>query len=80
MSTIDDMSDTNTMDLIYDTEMVSNILGVQSSTIRKYCTLMQKYGYEFNKNSIGHRVFYPKDIAIIKAILNSDIADITDIE
>ena len=27
-STTDDMSDTNTMDLIYDTEMVSNILGV----------------------------------------------------
>ena len=57
------------MDLIYDTEMVSNILGVQSSTIRKYCTLMQKYGYEFNKNSVGHRIFYPKDIAIIKEIV-----------
>lgn len=97
-STTDDMSDTNTMDLIYDTEMVSNILGVQSSTIRKYCTLMQKYGYEFNKNSVGHRVFYSKDIVLIKkivelknsssltltdavqTILNSDIADITDIE
>ena len=97
-STTDDMSDTNTMDLIYDTEMVSNILGVQNSTIRKYCTLMQKYGYEFNKNSVGHRVFYSRDIAVIKrivelknsssltltdavqTILNSDIADITDIE
>ena len=94
----DDMSDIDDMELMYDTEMVSNILGVQSSTIRKYCALMQKYGYEFNKNSVGHRVFYKKDILIIKeivelknsgsltltdavqTILNSDIADTTDIE
>ena len=94
----DDMSDIDDMELMYDTEMVSKLLGVQSSTIRKYCALMQKYGYEFNKNSVGHRVFYKKDILIIKeivelknsgsltltdavqTILNSDIADITDIE
>lgn len=94
----DDMSDIDDMELMYDTEMVGNILGVQSSTLRKYCALMQKYGYEFNKNSVGHRVFYKKDILIIKeivelknsssltltdavrTILNSDIADTTDIE
>ena len=94
----DDMSDIDDMELMYDTEMVGNVLGVQSSTLRKYCALMQKYGYEFNKNSVGHRVFYKKDILIIKeivelknsssltltdavrTILNSDIADITDIE
>ena len=94
----EDMSDIDDMELIYDAEMVSNILGVQSSTLRKYCALMQKYGYEFNKNSVGHRVFYTKDILIIKeivelknlssltltdavrTILNSDIADTTDIE
>ena len=98
ISSEDDMSDIDDMELMYDTEMVSNILGVQSSTLRKYCALMQKYGYEFNKNSVGHRVFYKKDISIIKeivelknsssltltdavrTILNSDIADITDIE
>ena len=57
----DDMSDIDDMELMYDTEMVSKVLGVQSSTIRKYCALMQKYGYEFNKNSVGHRVFYKKD-------------------
>ena len=94
----EDMSNIDDMELMYDTEMVGNILGVQSSTLRKYCSLMQKYGYGFNKNSVGHRVFYTKDILIIKEIvelknsssltltdavgtvLNSDIADITDIE
>ena len=65
----DDMSDIDDMELMYDTEMVSKVLGVQSSTIRKYCALMQKYGYEFNKNSVGHRVFYKKDILIIKEIV-----------
>ena len=77
----DDMSDIDDMELMYDTEMVSKILGLQSSTIRKYCALMQKYGYEFNKNSVGHRVFYKKDILIIKEIVelkNSGSLTLTD--
>ena len=77
----DDMSDIDDMELMYDTEMVGNILGVQSSTLRKYCALMQKYGYEFNKNSVGHRVFYKKDILIIKEIVelkNSSSLTLTD--
>lgn len=57
-------------DLIYDTVAVSNILGVQESTIRKYCALMQKHHYEFNKNSVGHRIFYKKDIETIKKIVD----------
>lgn len=77
----DDMSDIDDMELMYDTEMVSKVLGVQSSTIRKYCALMQKYGYEFNKNSVGHRVFYTQDISIIKEIVelkNSGSLTLTD--
>ena len=77
----DDMSDIDDMELMYDTEMVSKVLGVQSSTIRKYCALMQKYGYEFNKNSVGHRFFYKKDILIIKEIVelkNSGSLTLTD--
>ena len=81
ISSKDDMSDIDDMELMYDTEMVSKVLGVQSSTIRKYCALMQKYGYEFNKNSVGHRVFYKKDILIIKEIVelkNSGSLTLTD--
>lgn len=72
-------SDTNTTsvisdtsideNLIYDTATVSKILGVQESTIRKYCSLMQKHNYEFNKNTVGHRIFYQKDIKLIKEII-----------
>lgn len=94
---ISDISDkTIGGELIYDTVTVSKMLGVQESTLRKYCALMQKHQYEFNKNSVGHRVFYPKDVEVIKeivtlknsgsltlsqavkAILESDIDDITD--
>lgn len=57
-------------DLIYDTATVSRILGVQESTLRKYCSLMQKHNFEFNKNSVGHRVFYKKDIEVIKRIVD----------
>ena len=94
---ISDISDTTVGgELIYDTVTVSEMLGVQESTLRKYCALMQKHHYEFNKNSVGHRVYYPKDVEVIKeivklknsgsltlnqavkAILESDIDDITD--
>ena len=57
-------------EFIYDTTTVSKILGVQESTLRKYCALMQKYNYEFNKNAVGHRVFYKKDVEVIKKIVD----------
>ena len=44
-------------EFVFDTTTVSGILGVQESTLRKYCALMQKYNYEFNKNAVGHRVY-----------------------
>lgn len=67
---ISDISDTtNSGELIYDTVLVSKMLGVQESTLRKYCSLMQKHHYEFNKNSVGHRVFYPRDVEVIKDIV-----------
>lgn len=94
---VSDISDTTIGgELIYDTVTVSKMLGVQESTLRKYCALMQKHHYEFYKNSVGRRVFYPRDVEIIKeivtlknlgsltlneavkAILDSDIDDITD--
>ena len=71
MSSISDISNkTVGANLIYDTETVSNILGVQASTLRKYCALMQKNGYKFNKNNLGHRIFYQKDIEVIKEIVD----------
>ena len=68
---ITDISDTTIVgELIVDTTTVSKMLGIQESTIRKYCTLMQKHQYQFNKNSVGHRIFYPEDVEILKEIIN----------
>ncbi len=65
------ISDTSTDgEFIYDTSTVSKILGVQESTLRKYCALMGKHNYEFNKNTVGHRIFYKKDIEVIKKIVD----------
>ncbi|MCP1146822.1 MerR family transcriptional regulator [Lysinibacillus endophyticus] len=56
--------------LTFDNSAVSKILGVQDSTLRKYCTLMQKYHYKFAKNSVGHRIFYNKDVDVLKKIID----------
>ena len=72
MSDISVMTDTSIGEekLIFDNSAVSKILGVQDSTLRKYCALMQKYHYKFSKNSVGHRIFYKKDVDIIKKIID----------
>ena len=67
---ISDTSDISNSEMVFDTLMVSNMLGVQESTIRKYCALMQKHNYEFNKNTVGHRIFYAKDVEVIKNIID----------
>lgn len=63
------MNDTSNVKVIHDTTSVSKMLGVQESTLRKYCSLMRKKGYQFNKNTVGHRVFYENDISVLKRIV-----------
>lgn len=62
-------SDLNFGDVSYDTLQVAKLLGVQESTVRKYCALMVKQGYQFNKNSVGHRIFYEHDIEVMRDII-----------
>lgn len=67
---VEDIVDFDLGDISYDTLKVSKILGVQESTVRKYCALMVKNGYRFSKNKVGHRVFYDRDIEIIREIVD----------
>jgi len=62
-------SDLDFRDVSYDTLQVAKLLGVQESTVRKYCALMVKQGYQFNKNSVGHRIFYKCDVDVMKEII-----------
>ncbi|HWL13944.1 MAG TPA: MerR family transcriptional regulator [Ureibacillus sp.] len=57
-------------ELIYTTVRVSKLLGVNEKTLRRYCSLMQNHHYEFHKNKSGHRLFYKKDIEMIKRIID----------
>jgi len=59
-------SDLDFRDVSYDTLQVAKLLGVQESTVRKYCALLVKQGYQFNKNSVGHRIFYKCDVDVMK--------------
>jgi len=71
MSGITVISDASTdEDLIYNTFAVSKIVGVHERTLRNYCTLMQKHHYNFQKNKNGHRIYYKKDIEMIKKIVD----------
>lgn len=66
---VEDMADFDLSDISYDTLKVSKILGVQESTVRKYCALMVKHGYRFHKNRVGHRIFYEHDIEVMRDII-----------
>lgn len=57
-------------ELIYNTSTVSKLLGVHDKTLRNYCSLMQNCHYEFQKNRNGHRLYYKKDIELIKKIID----------
>lgn len=69
MSDISNINTASDVEVIHDTSSVSKILGVQESTLRKYCALMQKKGYQFQKNTVGHRIFYEADINVLKEII-----------
>jgi DNA-binding transcriptional MerR regulator len=69
MSDTSNINTASDVELIHDTSSVSKMLGVQESTLRKYCALMQKKGYQFQKNTVGHRVFYEADIDVFKEII-----------
>jgi DNA-binding transcriptional MerR regulator len=69
MSFTTDTSDISDTELVYDAVSVSKALGVRESTLRKYCALMQKYNYQFSKNTVGHRVFFQKDVDVLRKIV-----------
>ena len=64
------MSDENvTVQAVYGSSDVADILEVQESTLRKYCGLLEKGGYEFLKNENGHRAFFDNDLIVLKKMV-----------
>lgn len=58
--------ETKQIQVIYGSRDIAAVLQLQESTLRKYCLLLEKSGYEFFKNEQGHRAFFDNDIIVLK--------------
>ena len=66
---------------VYGSSNIADILHVQESTVRKYCLLLEKSGYEFLKNEQGHRAFFDHDLIVLKKMMSlKSGADMTLVE
>lgn len=63
---------------VYGSSDIADVLQVQESTLRKYCLLLEKSGYEFLKNELGHRAFFDDDVIVLKKMISlKNDADMT---
>lgn len=54
---------------VYGSSDIAVTLKIQESTVRKYCLILEKVGYEFLKNEHGHRAFFDHDVIVLKKII-----------
>lgn len=70
-------TETQQLQAVYNSSDVAVTLKIQESTLRKYCLLLEKHGYEILKNESGHRAFFDSDIIVLKKLIefksNSDM-------
>ena len=52
--------DTENENREYNTNEIADIVAIAVSTVRKYCTILEKAGYLFTKNANGYRIFKGK--------------------
>jgi len=64
------MSDeTQSYQAVYSSSDIADLLKIQESTLRKYCLILEKQGYEILKNEHGHRAFFDDDIIVLRKFL-----------
>lgn len=52
----------------YWTKEVADNLGIVSSTLRKWCLLLEEGGYTFDRNDKDQRIFYEHDVMTLRAV------------
>lgn len=57
------------MNKSYFPSEVANLTKISSSTLRKYCILIEEKGYMFERRIDRSRIFYQQDIELIQSIL-----------
>lgn len=61
---------TKQLQAIYDTKDIADVLGIQESTVRKYASLLEDFGYSYLKNEHGHRAFFDRDLIVLRKMLH----------
>lgn len=70
--------ETKQIQAVYGSSDIADVLGIQESTLRKYCLLLEKSGYEFLKNEHGHRAFFDADVIVLRKMISfKNDADMT---
>lgn len=57
------------MELILKVEDVAKVLGISSSTVKKYYLLFEEEGYQFKRNKDGHVLFTENDLELFKEFM-----------
>jgi DNA-binding transcriptional MerR regulator len=57
------------MTVIYSPSDVQELLGIDSSTLRKYATLLERHGYHVHRNNRGHRGYFEKDVTTLRKLI-----------
>lgn len=57
------------MTVLYSPSDVQKLLGIDSSTLRKYATLLEGNGYHIHRNNRGHRNYYDKDVNTFRQLI-----------
>ncbi|MDR7079258.1 DNA-binding transcriptional MerR regulator [Neobacillus niacini] len=54
---------------LYSPSNVQELLGIDSSTLRKYATLLEGHGYHIHRNNRGHRGYVEKDVNTLRKLI-----------
>lgn len=57
------------MTVMYSPKDVQKLLGIDSSTLRKYATLLEGQGYHVHRNNRGHRTYFDKDVNTLRKLI-----------
>lgn len=66
-----DLDDISSFEFIYTSKEVAEKVGIKTPTVRKYGQLLERYGYEFEKNG-DRRNFVNADIIAMKKMKESN--------
>lgn len=70
ITSMTDMNVINDMDVFLKVDDVSDILGIASTTVKKYYTLFEKEGYRLKRSNQGHVLFSEFDIDLLKELID----------